>query len=50
MDNSKEQRRCKNCGLLTTYIKIKAKQKVCKTCGFIENLKNLNIKKEGEDE
>ncbi len=37
MEN-KEERRCKNCGQLQTYVKIKTQERVCKICGYIEEI------------
>ena len=39
MDETKEERRCKKCGQLQTYLKIKTKERVCKICGHIEKIK-----------
>ena len=38
MDETKEERRCKKCGQLQTYLKIKTNERVCKICGYIEQL------------
>jgi ribosomal protein L37AE/L43A len=32
----KEKRRCKKCGSLLTYFRIRDKVHVCRSCGFID--------------
>jgi len=32
----REKRRCKKCGSLLTYYRIKEKVHVCRSCGYIE--------------
>ena len=38
MDNTKERRRCKECGSLQTYIKFSTNERVCRSCGHIQKL------------
>jgi len=33
-----EERRCKRCGQLQTYVKIKTKERICKICGYSEKI------------
>jgi len=39
MENKTNPTKCKDCGSLLNYIRIKSNVRVCRTCGFIEDLK-----------
>ena len=49
INNIEQEKRCKKCNSLQTYVKLTTKERVCRSCGHVEKIEdNSKEKNEGE--